>query len=244
MTLVAVAVAMMVGAFLKGVTGMGLPPIAIPVLAGVVGIERAVIIMAIPTAVTNAWLVWRYRDHFGQTRRLPTLVGTGTVAAVAGAWLLVRIDERPLALIVAALVGAYVVALLRNPDMELSGRTARVATAPVGVVGGALQGATGLSGAVLATYLHALRLPQAAFVLSISLLFLVFALGQAGGLVLVGRYTPAVLAESLLATAFAMVFLPLGSRLAPRLSRQAFDRVVLAVLVLSSAKLVYDAFAA
>ena len=114
---------------------------------------------------------------------------------------------------------------------------------PVGLVAGALQGATGLSGPVLATYLHAFRLRPPAYVLSISLLFGVFGAVQAVGLIALGRLTGRLALEGLAATAVAMAVLPVGVRLGTRLSRRGFDRVVLAVLVLSSVKLLVDALA-
>lgn len=238
--LLAIAGAMVVGAFLKGVTGLGLPVIAIPVLAPVVGVERAVVIMVLPTAVTNAWLAWRHRWHLPETRHLPVLLGCGVLGAVGGAWLLTTLDERVLALVVVAVVLAYVVNLLRNPEARLNELTARRLSWPVGLFGGVLQGATGLSGPVLATYLHASRLPQPAFVLSITLLFGGFAVAQAAGLVALGRYSGDILVESLLATALVMAVLPLGALAARRLPQRRFDTLVLAILVVSSLKLVWD----
>lgn len=238
--LLAIAAAMVVGAFLKGVTGMGLPLIAIPALAPVVGVERAVVIMALPTAVTNAWLAWRYRTHLHETRNLPVLLGSGVLAAVGGAWLLTALDDRILSVVVATLVFAYVALLLLKPQARLREQPARWLAWPVGIMGGALQGATGLSGPVLATYLHATRLPQPTFVLSITLLFGVFAVAQAAGLVALGRYTGDILARSVLATILVMAVLPLGTLAARRLPRRVFDGIVLVVLVVSSIKLVWD----
>jgi hypothetical protein len=43
-----ILVAIALGSFVKGVTGSGLPQIAIPVMAIFLGVERAVVLMAIP----------------------------------------------------------------------------------------------------------------------------------------------------------------------------------------------------
>lgn len=237
----AVAAAMTVGALVKAVTGMGLPPVAIPVMAQFLGVQDAVVIMAIPTLVTNAMLSVRYRDARSESSHLPVLMATGVVGAVGGAWLLTTLDDRWLAVILAAAVLGYVVVRLRNPHFVLPIRVSRPAAPLVGLGGGALQGATGLSGPVLATYLHALRLSREAFVFSVTLLFQVFALGQIGGLVAFGRFTPRLLGLSVLATVLATLVLAAGAPFADRVSRRAFDRLVMAVLVLSAVKLLIDA---
>ena len=55
--LVVIVIAIAVGAFIKGATGGGLPQVAIPVMAPFLGVEHAVVLMAIPGIVSNAWLV-------------------------------------------------------------------------------------------------------------------------------------------------------------------------------------------
>ncbi len=243
MQLLAVLAAILVGALLKGITGMGLPPIVLPVLAGVVGAQEAVIILAVPTSVTNAWLAWRHRRHASGTRNLKPILVSGAAGSLLGAWLLTSMDDRLLSVLLATIVLVYAAVVLRRPEASLSPTAIRSTAAPVGLVAGALQGATGLSGPVLATYLHAFRLRPPAYVLSISLLFGVFGAVQAVGLIALGRLTGRLALEGLAATAVAMAVLPVGVRLGTRLSRRGFDRVVLAVLVLSSVKLLVDALA-
>ena len=66
--LVVIVAAIAIGAFVKGATGGGLPQIAIPVMAAFIGVERSVVIMAIPGVVANGWLVWSHRAEAPQTR--------------------------------------------------------------------------------------------------------------------------------------------------------------------------------
>ncbi|MFP5333309.1 MAG: TSUP family transporter, partial [Acidimicrobiia bacterium] len=135
----------------------------------------------------------------------------------------------------------YVAFALLRPDTRIFDRTARRMAVPVGVAGGALQGATGLAGVVLASYIHALGIPPRAFVFMVTALFSVFAFIQAGTFLVAGAYTTDLVLASLLATAVAMVVLAFGTRLAPRISPVVFHRLVLAVLSLSAVKLIADA---
>ena len=42
------------GAFVKGLTGMGLPLVAVPFMASFLGAEHAIVVMQIPGLVSNA----------------------------------------------------------------------------------------------------------------------------------------------------------------------------------------------
>ena len=239
-TLLAIVAAMGVGSFVKGVTGQGLPQIAIPVMATFIGVEDAVVIMAIPGIVTNSWLLWNHRAFFGRTRDLPALLLTGTEGAVVGTFLLDSLDPDALSLLLAAMVGVYALVFFAHPELRLSPRLTRMTSPAVGLAAGILQGATGISGPLVSTYLHGYRLPKEAYVLSITTVFQVYAVVQAVTLGAVGLYSRTLLVLSLLALVPIMALLPLGARLTDRLSRRTFDLVVLALLLASAVKLAFD----
>lgn len=239
--LVIIVVAIAVGAFIKGATGGGLPQIAIPVMAVFLGVERSVVVMAIPGVVANGWLVWSHRGEARLTRDLPGMLAAGVVGSVVGTLLLKSLDGRILSAALAVMIVAYICLALLHPGFTISPRVTRVASPPVGLAAGGLQGATGISGPLLTTYLHGFGLPARAYVFALSTLFFVFASVQTVTLAAVGLYTPARLLESLLALLPIVVALPLGVRAARRLSPQTFQRVVLVLLGASVVSLVHDA---
>lgn len=239
-TIAIIVVAMAIGSFVKGVTGMGLPQIAIPVMATFLGVEAAVVIMAIPGVMTNTWFLWNYRDHFRATRDLPALLVLGSLGAVAGTFLLDTLDESVLSFVVAGMIGLYAVVFLTHPHLRLPPDLTRFTSAPLGLAAGVLQGATGMSGPLLSTYLHSYRLTKEAFVLSITTIFHVFAFVQVVTLAGVGLYTGNRLLLSLLSLVPIMALLPVGARFTKRLSRGTFDIVVLMLLLATAVKLVYD----
>lgn len=241
-TITIIVASMAIGSFIKGATGQGLPQLAIPVMATFLGVEAAVVIMAIPGIVSNSWLLWNYREHYRQTRDLPALLVTGTVGAVVGTVLLDTLNENALSFILAGMIGVYALAFFTHPDLRLPPRVTRYASPPVGLAAGILQGATGVSGPVISTYLHGYRFEKHVYVLSITTVFQVFAVVQAVTLGVVGLYTPDRLTLSILSLVPIMILLPLGSHLTDRLSRRSFDLIVLALLLTSAAKLVYDGF--
>ena len=243
MEILAVAIAVVVGALVKSVTGIGLPPIAIPVLALFVGPQDAVVIMTLSTIVTNTQIAWTYRDALGETRHLWTMMAAGVLGAPIGVYFLTSLDPTSVGLVLGVTVIVYVGVSLLKPDLSIGDDAARLAAAPVGLAGGILQGATGLSAVVLASYIHAMGITPRAFVLTVSMLFQVFAVVQAIGFVVAGTYTAGLVWASVVAAAAAMIVISIGTRFAPRISPTVFDRLVMGVLALSAVKLLYDAIA-
>ena len=143
----------------------------------------------------------------------------------------------------AVVIVGYIVLAVFKPGFTLPAAVTRVGSAPVGLVAGGLQGATGISGPLLTTWLHGFGLPPRAYVFAISTLFFVFSSVQAMTLATVGLYTPTRLLESLLALVPILVALPLGVQAAKRLSAQTFQRVILVLLAASVVSLIHDTFA-
>ncbi len=241
--LVVIVAAIAVGAFIKGATGGGLPQVAIPVMAVFLGVEHAVVVMAIPGVVANGWLVWTHRAEAPRTRDLPGMLAAGVAGSVAGTMLLDSLDGRILSGVLAGVIIAYIVIATVHPGFTIPARVTRFASPPVGLAAGGLQGATGISGPLLTTYLHGFGLAPRAYVFALSTLFFVFASVQTITLTGVGLYTPVRLVESGLALVPILLALPLGARAARRLSRQAFQRVILVLLAASVVSLLHDTFA-
>lgn len=235
-----ITVAMAVGALAKSVTGMGLPLMGVPVMASVFGAQRAVLVMALPTFVTNCWLLWEHRAAASQTRHLPPMLALGVAGTVAGTVALTRTNPAWLALALGLLLCAYIVFRLARPQFRFRAATIRVTAPGVGFVGGLLQGATGLSGPLLAPYMHSFGLSREAFVFSITAAFQFFALVQITTFALLGSYTTERVVESLLSLVPVLLVFPLGIRLAGRIDTRRFEQAVLALLGVMGVKLLID----
>ena len=236
-TLESVAVIVIVialGAFAKGVTGMGLPVIAVPIMAGLMGMERAVVVMVIPTLVSNGWLVWTFRSFAKKNRDLPLVLGTAFVGVALGSWALAELDDRIMFLILAVWIWIYLLLAISKPELKLPRVLRRPLSPIVGVIAGIMQGATGVSGPVLVTYFHSLRLPKEAYVFSLTLTFLVLGIWQVFGLVPLGLFSVNRLYECLLALIPTLAMIPLGVRLAKVMSARAFNNTLMVVLFIIS----------
>lgn len=225
--------ASLLGAFVKSITGMGYPLIAVPLITLALGIEDAVVIVAAPNLAANAALCFGARDGRAEARDLLRLVGCGFLGAFAGTYALVNVAEEPLLIALATTIVAFVVHSLRSPGLRVAPTTSRRWSPIVGGVAGLMQGAVGVSGPVVATWLHGYRLPAQAYVFSVTAIFGVSGAVQLGLLVAAGELGAERVAVSALAFVPVLAMIPVGTRLRMRLGGPAFERAVLAVLVAS-----------
>ena len=236
------ATAFALGGVLKGATGAGAPLLAVPLLAMLYDIRLAVALFTLPGLIPNIWQGWAYRRHLPPYGLVFGFALGGAVGAAVGTAMLVSLSSDLLMLGVAAAVLVYVAFRLARPDWALGMRAAVRLATPMGFVGGVLQGAAGLSAPVSITFMNAIRMERGAFISAISVFFAMMAAIQIPLLVAWGVLTPvrAVLSAGALVPLLAAM--PLGAALARRLSRTAFDRIILGLLTLIALRIGTDAF--
>jgi uncharacterized membrane protein YfcA len=241
-TLLIILGALAAGGLVKGVTGLGLPLIGVPVIAGTLGVERAVLVMIIPGMILNAYQAWTHREFRHEVPELLRILAWGLPGAVLGAGVLHFASERLLATVLALAIVAYLLLRTLRPDFTLSALTRQRATPVVGLVSGMLQTATGISAPVIGSYLHALRLPPRAYVFAVAVPFGSFAAAHFLVLVAFQVYTAEVLTESVIAVLPAVLFIGLGEHLRRYIQPAGFDLLVRAVLAAMAVRLLYVAW--
>lgn len=232
--------ALAVGAVVKGATGMGLPLIALPVLTTVFGLQHAVGIMAITQVLTNSMQLWQFRGSAREDRMrfLPWFLIFGGAGVVLGTWLLSNLPERMLVFSLGALLLAYFALKVSRPHLVVGPHGAKRIGPFAGFGSGVLQGATGISAPIGVTFIHAMGLDRAAHVYAVSAMFLVLGSVQIPSLIIAGIMEWQWVLEALLAMTPILIFMPVGQMLAGKLSRKAFDRMILIFLGLMGLKMV------
>lgn len=239
---VALAVlALLLGGVMKGATGAGAPMIAAPALTMLFNVQTAVAILVVPNLLSNIWQAWSFRRSALPRRFLIFFAGGGLVGAVLGTWLLVILAQETLALMVAVAVIAYIALRLGKPDWVLASSRAEGLSAPVGLVGGLLQGATGVSAPASITFLNAMRLPRAAFIGTIAIFFVAISTAQLPALWTVGLISMQTVVLGLIALALILLGMPLGNWLGKRCPPKVFDAVLLTLLGVIAAKILIEA---
>ncbi len=231
------------GAFMKGVTGLGLPIFAIPALAMFVPVENAVIIMALPSLLANIWLIVVHREHLPTMRKHGAFLMLGFIGALLGTWFLANIDDALLRIFLASSLGLYLIQHYAgwSTSTDFSGKSAVAGT--LGLAAGTLQGTTGISAPIIAPYYHARGLTLSAYAFALACTFALLSVAQLSVMTMENLFTPALLGYSILATVTTLTFVPVGVRVGQTLRQATFDRLLPLVFVLIESKLIYDIIA-
>ena len=240
-SLLIIGVGLGLGAFIKGLTGMGLPLVAIPFIAGFLGAEHAIVVMQIPGLVSNAWLLWR---HKGEVKAAPlryNMILPACAFTILGVWFLEVMNDGIIILLLAIVVGIFLALLLFNPSFKLDGKIGRVCTPIASMVGGFVQGAAGVSGPLFSTLILSFRLSKEAYVFYNGLLFGLFNVIQIIVMLSLGMFTTQRFVEGCLALIPLLVFQFLGMRAMGYASQKVFTTAVIAVIVVMEIKLVWEA---
>ncbi|MCK1818506.1 sulfite exporter TauE/SafE family protein [Streptomyces sp. XM83C] len=233
MTLVTIIVlTFFVGGLVKGLTGLGLPPVVLGILTAAVGIQPAKALILVPTFLTNV-VQASSGGHGREVVRItwPFLLAA-TAFTVSGAFTLgwFRTD------VMSALLGlgltVYGLLGLFRLRVDISGRTWHH---PVGVLFGAtngfLTGMTGSSAVPGVFYLQSLGLTRDQLVQAMGILFTFSTIGLTWSLqaqdLIGGRL--AVLSAASLVPAFCGM--AVGGRIRKRISEERFRRVLFVALV-------------
>ncbi len=222
----------------KGVTGMGLPLFATPILAGVFGARPAVIIMSIPIFVTNLLLLYEGRRSLGATRDVWSVALPGIAGVILGLVLLVRLDQSLLSLLIAGIVIVFLMGGDRLLGTDPRALRMRLMGPVIGGFSGVLQGGTSIAAPLIGSYFYARRITAAEFVVSVALVFQVFVTVQVLGLWHLGLYDRTVLTMGLLGLIPTLLAFTVGVRLRARLNSATFRAVVTGFLVLSAVNLI------
>ena len=235
-TLVVVAATFLLAGLVKGVVGLGLPTVALALLAVTLGHREAMALMLMPSLVTN---VWQALDG-GHLRALLRRFWPLLLAVCAGVWLgaglLVRADPAWASMLFGLLLMVYGGLGgglgLNRLSAPAPGRREAWLSPLVGAVNGVITGLTGSFVVPGVLYLEALGLARDALVQAMGLLFTVSTLMLA--LALAERaLLPAELGLlSALALAPTLVGMWAGRALRRGLSETRFRRVFFVSLLL------------
>lgn len=226
-----VAIFLLAG-LVKGVIGMGLPTVAMGLLALVLPPAEAAAIVVVPSLVTNVWQLLAGPRFAALARRLWPMMAGVTVGTIAGAGIIAG-DASGLA---EACLGA---ALALYAVIGLSGFKLVVAphqewwTAPaVGAATGLVTGATGVFVIPAVPYLQAIGLERDELIQALGLSFTVSTIALALGLLRVDAWQTQSLGLSALALVPALAAMQLGQTLRRRIAPARFRTVFFAGLLL------------
>jgi uncharacterized membrane protein YfcA len=225
-----VATAFLVGGLVKGLLGVGLPLVVVPLLALMMPSPKAIALMGIPILVSNVVQSIDGGHTRYALRRFAWLIVPMVVFTALTVRLTFRLPVATLNTLVACALLLAIAMMVWHPRLEIDARGERRWGLAVGSLSGLLGGVSSMMGPLLITYLVALRLDRERFIGSISVLYLAGALPLFGSMIGLGvmGLPEAVLSGLALLPMFAGMWL--GKRVRHRVSEQAFRRLLLAFL--------------
>lgn len=226
-----VAVFLFAGA-VKGVVGLGLPTVAIGLLTALVGLSEGMVLMVIPSLVTNLWQALAGGALMTIVRRVWGLLLAVCIGAWVGVDLFGRSDTALLTALLGVMLIAYSVFGMVSPKLPSPGRHEGWLSPVLGAISGVLTGLTGTFFMPGVPYFQALGFSRDIMVQAMGVLFLVSTASLAVALGGHGRLDTEIGAVSAFATVPALLGMVLGARLRRRLSEQRFQQALLAALLL------------
>jgi uncharacterized protein len=214
----------------KGVTGLGAPAIALPVLALAYPLPLVIAVLILPTILSDVVMLARLWRHAAGLRRLLLFAAFGAAGIVLGTNVLVRANPNLLKGLLGVVVLVFVGTSWAGRTPVVTARSERFVSGGMGLLAGALQGSAGASGPLIAVYLFGLGLERLVFLFSINAIFFVldttqFVTLRQSGLIAGGRLVLALCAAVPLLAGVAA-----GLALQRRIDDRLFRRAVLSVL--------------
>ena len=209
----------------KGVTGLGLPTVAMGLLGLLMPPAGAAALIALPSLATNLWQMLSGPSLRPLLRRLWPMQAGVCLGTMAGAGLLARGDAGMATTALGLALAAYAalgLSPLRLPAVPP--RAQRWLGPAAGAVTGLVTAATGVFVIPAVPYLQALRLERDELVQALGLSFTVSTLALAVALAGVGAFDLGSAWGSLLALPPALVGMWFGQELRRRVSPETFRR--------------------
>ena len=222
----------------KGVTGMGLPTVAMGLLGAFMSPVAAAGLLIVPSFVTNVWQLASGPSFTALVSRLWLMmlgVGLGTVASSS---VLVSNNTRwtTVGLGAALVIYAGFTLLARQPSVPA--RLEKWLSPLIGLTTGAVTGGTGIFVIPAVPYLQALGLSKDDLIQGLGLSFTISTVALAAGLTWRGAFQLDDMAMSSLAILPAMAGMWLGQAIRSRVSPATFRRWFLICLLLLGTELI------
>lgn len=227
----------------KGVVGLGLPTVAMALLALMMPPAEAAALLVVPSLVTNVWQMRPWHTLAPLWRRLAPMQCGVCAGTWAGAWWLGAPEGDAAHLALGMALMGYAAWSLAGARLSVPARHERWLGPLVGAATGAITAATGVFVVPAVPYLQALGLQRDALVQAMGMSFTVSTLALAVGLAGNAAFSVAGIGLSAVLLLPALGGMALGHWLRQRLSPTAFRSCMLGSLLVLGGYMVWSGVA-
>ncbi len=228
--------------FVKGVTGMGLPTVAMGLLGMFMPLPIAAALLVIPSFVTNMLQLFTgpsVRLIISRLWLMMLLIVAGTVSASS---LLITINPAWSAFALGVALIVYAAFALVSPSFTVSQAREKWLSPVIGGVTGIITGATGVFVMPAVPFLQSLRFSKDELVQALGLSFTVSTVAMAVGLYLHDAFRVEQFSLSFLSILPALVGMWLGQKVRTRISAKRFRQCFLLFLIVLGMELISRLF--
>jgi len=212
--LVVIAVVFLIAGLVKGLVGMGLPTVALALLAITIDLKEAIPLVLVPSFASNL---------------VQALTGKALKAILLRLWPL--LDAKLLSGLFGLLLAAYALVSLATPQVPAPGRHEVWLSPLVGAATGLVTGVTGSFVFPSVLYMQALGWSRDVLIQAMGIAFIVATLALGVSLAGHGLLSPEVGFNSVVALLPALAGMLLGQRLRRRFSERRFRQLFFMALV-------------
>lgn len=232
-TVAVIVVTFFVGGLVKGLTGLGLPPVVLGILTATIGITPAKALILVPTFLTNLVQASSGRHGRNVVRTTWPFLLAATVFALSGAFTLGYFRADVMSALLGLGLAVYGLLGLFRLRVDISGKWWNH---PVGVVFGAangfLTGMTGSSAVPGVFYLQSLGFLRDELVQSMGILFTLSSVGLAWSLQTQDLVSVQLAILSTVSLAPAFIGMSIGNRIRKGIPEEKFRTVLCVALLL------------
>ncbi len=226
-----IAAALLLAGFIKGVIGLGLPTVAIGLLAVTMQPSRAIAIVIVPAIVTNIWQTFAGPYLRDIIRRLwPLMAGT-----VIGIWLNAGMLSGPYArygpIVLGVLLVIYAIVGLSKFNFSVARSNEKWIGGIVGLITGGVSAATGVQVVPSMPFMQAIGMEKDELVQALGVFFTVATVALAFNLTSAGLLSASTALPGAVAMASAFAGMFIGQAVRSRMQPEAFRRWFLIAMI-------------
>jgi uncharacterized protein len=228
--------------FVKGVTGMGLPTVAMGLLGMFMPLPVAAALLVIPSFVTNVLQLFSGPSVRQIISRLWLMMLLILVCTVAASSLLTSINPASSAFGLGVALIIYATYALVSPSLTVSQAREKWLSPVIGGLTGLITGATGVFVMPAVPYLQSLRFSKDELVQALGLSFTVSTMALAAGLYLHDAFRIEQFSLSFMSIFPALAGMWLGQKVRARISARRFRQCFLLFLIVLGMELISRPF--
>lgn len=233
--MIVIVVAASIGAFVKGVTTMGLALIAVPIIALFLDVQTAILSLFLSKMLSDLTMLLESKRglEWQSSWRLASFALGGAIAIPIATLVLAKAKDQWLYLVLGLTIVIFVVYQMHPRPLTIRREEEKSWGAFFGMAAGATQGLTGAGGPYTAMYLYSLKLTTGEFVFLSSVIYLLFDFSQIGAILYFDLYDRTRLLYALSTVIPVMAGTWLGIHVRGKLDPVTFRRSILLLLALS-----------